>query len=215
MKRGWTILAVAVGALSLGAVVLGGVHAPAPSATSEVPADAEARDTAAPREPGASAMTATASAAGSAAAPASTLASGQRPAAMVAPVVTPIVPVVAALAPRAPVSAPPDARVPPIDPPSPDEPERAQPWEVADPGLYLAREHRLQREVDTRFVQAAAARLPQLRAAVDEMRARGAPPDDIARAEDKISHMQAVQDALKRGEPLAASAPIEAPASHP
>jgi hypothetical protein len=84
---------------------------------------------------------------------------------------------------------------------------------VADPALYRAREQRLEREADARFVQAAATRLPQLRAAVDEMRARGASPSDIARAEDKISHLQAVQDALLRGAPLAASAPIGGPAS--
>jgi hypothetical protein len=90
---------------------------------------------------------------------------------------------------------------------------------VADPALYRAREQRLQREVDDRFVQATAARLPQLRAAVDDMRARGASQADIDRAEDKIRHMQAVQDALLRGEPLAPPAsavmPGAVPASQP
>lgn len=213
MKRGWIILAVAVAALSLGIVVLSAADLPAPSAASaSASADQDARDVTARRASGAAAMAAQATAPVPAAAPAP----ASRPAAaLVGPVVKPAVPVVAALASRAPVSAKPDARVPPIDPPPSDEPERAQPWEVADPALYRAREQRLRRDVDTRFVQAAAARLPQLRAAVDEMRARGASPEDIARAEDKISHMQAVQDALLRGEPLAASAPIEAPASHP
>ncbi len=94
-----------------------------------------------------------------------------------------------------------DARVPPIDPPTP-EPAPAQPWELADPALYQAREKRLAQEMDTRFVQAAEARLPQLRAAVVEMRARRAAPADIARAEDKIRHLEAVHDALVRGEPI-------------
>ena len=112
------------------------------------------------------------------------------PASSVAPAAPPLV-----------ASAVADARVPPIDPPG-AEPAPAQPWEIADPALYKAREKRLAQETAERFVQAADARLPPLLAAVDELRARNAAPADIARAEDKIRHLQAVRDALVRGEPL-------------
>ena len=104
-----------------------------------------------------------------------------------------------------------DSRVPAIDPPTP-EPTPAQPWEIADPALYKAREKRLAQETNERFVQAADARLPPLLAAVDEMRAHNAPPADIERAEDKIRHLQAVRDALVRGEPLVHEGPPAASA---
>ncbi len=97
-----------------------------------------------------------------------------------------------------------DSRVPPIDPPEAEAPG-AQPWEVADPALYQARERRQAQEVADRFVQAAQQRLPQMRAALAQMQARGASPADIARAQDKIRHLEAVQDSLLRGE--AASMP--------
>jgi hypothetical protein len=199
MKRAWIAFAVAVPALVLGVVLL--FDAPG-SPSASFASDADAHATAVHRQTSAAAMAVQATPV-----PAPVVAASQA--------VAPPAPAVAMLSPRMPVTAPPDPRVPPIDPPSPDEPERAQPWEVADPALYRAREQRLERETEARFVQATASRLPQLRAAVDEMRARGAAPADIARAEDKIAHMQAVQDALLRGEPLAASAVIVAPAARP
>jgi len=103
--------------------------------------------------------------------------------------------------PLTPASGVVDPRVPAIDPPS-AEPPPAQPWEIADPALYKAREKRLTQEMNERFVQAADARLPPLLAAVDELRARDAPQADIDRAEDKIRHLQAVREALVKGEPL-------------
>jgi len=113
----------------------------------------------------------------------------------------PVPPAMVPTPPVVPASAAVDPRVPAIDPPAP-EPPPAQPWEIADPALYKAREKRLAQETNERFVQAADARLPPLRAAVDELRARNAPQADIDRAEDKIRHLQAVRDALVRGEPL-------------
>jgi hypothetical protein len=111
--------------------------------------------------------------------------------------------VASAAAPAAstPVVARIDPRVPAIDPPD-AEPAPAQPWEIADPALYKAREQRLVQATNERFVQAADARLPPLLAALDDLRARNASPADIARAEDKIRHLQAVRDALVRGQPL-------------
>lgn len=203
MKPGWIALIVAAPALLLGVVFLVDTRGPAPAVAAS---DPDASNAAAHREASAAAMTARPPALP----PASTASGAAAP--NVPPTPTPAV---AMLSSRAAASAPPDPRVPPIDPPSPDEPQRAQPWEVADPALYRAREQRLERETEGRFVQATAARLPQLRAAVDQMRARGAAPADIARAEDKIAHMQAVQDALLRGEPLAASAAIVAPTGSP
>lgn len=94
-----------------------------------------------------------------------------------------------------------DPRVPAIDPPEPQT-APAQPWEIADPALYKAREKRLAQETNERFVQAANARLPPMQAALDEMRARNAAATDIARAQDKMRHLQAVRDALVRGESL-------------
>ena len=114
--------------------------------------------------------------------------------------------VVAPTPPTASASAAVDPRVPAIDPPTP-EPPPAQPWEIADPALYKAREKRLAQETNDRFVQAADARLPPLNAAVVELRARNAPQADIDRAEDKIRHLQAVRDALVRGEPLVHEGP--------
>lgn len=138
----------------------------------------------------------TAAASGAAQAP-----SGARPPASVsAP------PATAAMAAAAPASAALDPRVPAIDPPG-AEPPPAQPWEIADPALYKAREKRLAQETNDRFVQAADARLPPLNAAVVELRARNAPQADIDRAEDKIRHLQAVRDALVRGEPLVHEGP--------
>jgi hypothetical protein len=130
--------------------------------------------------------------------------------------------------PTASASAAVDPRVPAIDPPTP-EPPPAQPWEIADPALYKAREKRLAQETNERFVQAADARLPPQLAAVDELRARNASQADIDRAEDKIRHLQAVRDTLVRGEPLvqdglppaalrtnsAATSPASSPASTP
>lgn len=113
----------------------------------------------------------------------------------------PAPPAVAPTPPIASASAAVDPRVPAIDPPAP-EPPPAQPWEIADPALYKAREQRLAQETNERFVQAADARLPPQLAAVDELRARNAPQADIDRAEDKIRHLQAVRDTLVRGEPL-------------
>ena len=127
---------------------------------------------------------------------ASTAPTGARMATSIPPAPAPATP-----APAAPTLPVVDPRVPAIDPPSP-EPAPAQPWEIADPALYKAREKRLAQEMNERFVQAADVRLPLWLAAVDEMRARNAPPADIARAEDKIRHLQAVRDALMRGEPL-------------
>jgi hypothetical protein len=94
-----------------------------------------------------------------------------------------------------------DPRVPAIDPPA-SEPLPAQPWEIADPALYKARERRLAQETNERFIQAADARLPHLLAALEDMKARDIAPADIKRAEDKIRHLQAVRDALVRGETL-------------
>ena len=94
-----------------------------------------------------------------------------------------------------------DPRVPAIDPPA-SEPSPAQPWEIADPALYKARERRLAQETNERFIQAADARLPRLLAALEEMKTRDIAPADIKRAEDKIRHLQAVRDALARGETL-------------
>jgi hypothetical protein len=88
-----------------------------------------------------------------------------------------------------------ERRTPPIDPPDPAAP-RAAPWELADPAAYQARESRLAREVDARFVAAAQARLGEQRAALAEAQARGASPEDLARAEDKIRHLEAAQAAL-------------------
>lgn len=204
MKPGRTALVVAATALLLGVVFLVDTRGTPPATAA---ADPDTR-TAANVDRRAASAPASAAPPGASPPSAVIVASASSPTLSTPPLPTPAV---AMLSPRTPVTAPPDARVPPIDPPSPDEPERAQPWEVADPALYRAREQRLERETESRFVQASAARLPQLRAAVDEMRARGAAPADIARAEDKIAHMQAVQDALLRGEPLAASAPIVAP----
>jgi hypothetical protein len=210
MKPAWIAWAIAVPALLVGGFVLYDATTPTPTPTA-----ASAVAEKAPDLPGADAQRDAGAGLTAAQAPVvpPTLGASQpvgpaTPAPMTAPVV-------AALSGRAAATAPPDSRVPPIDPPSADEPERAQPWEVADPALYRAREQRLEREVDTRFVQATGTRLPQLRAAVDAMRANGASASDIARAEDKIAHMQAVQDALLRGEPLAASAPIVAPSGGP
>jgi hypothetical protein len=118
----------------------------------------------------------------------------------------PAPPAVAPTPPTAPASAAVDPRVPAIDPPTP-EPPPAQPWEIAAPALYKAREKRLAQETNERFVQAADARLPPLLAAVDQLRARNAPQADIDRAEDKIRHLQAVRDALVRGEPLVHEGP--------
>jgi len=203
MRRVW-IAGALVGVALIG--TLPARRAPdAPPAADAARAEPDGRTAAAHREASAAALASAPSA------PASASIATSTPAA-VAPVEPPIAALVVAAGPTP--KAPPDARVPPIDPPPADAPERAQPWEVADPALYRARERRLARQVDDRFLQAAAARLPQLRAAVDEMRARGASQADIDRAEDKIRHLQAVQDALLRGEPLAASAPI-APASGP
>jgi len=94
-----------------------------------------------------------------------------------------------------------DPRVPAIDPPA-SEPSPAQPWEIADPVLYKARERRLAEETNERFIQAADARLPQQLAALEDMKTRGIAPADIKRAEDKIRHLQLVRDALVRGESL-------------
>jgi hypothetical protein len=96
-----------------------------------------------------------------------------------------------------------ERRAPPIDPPEPAS-ERATPWELADPALYRAREQRATRELEARFVQAAQQRLEQQRAALAEAQARGASPADLARADDKIRHLEAAQAALVEG---AASAP--------
>ena len=120
----------------------------------------------------------------------------------------------AAMTAVAPASAALDPRVPAIDPPG-AEPPPAQPWEIADPALYKAREKRLAQETNDRFVQAADARLPPLNAAVVELRARNAPQADIDRAEDKIRHLQAVRDALVRGEPLVHEGPPPPAASAP
>ncbi len=98
---------------------------------------------------------------------------------------------------------PADPCVPPIDP-AESEPTPAQPWEIADPAQYQARERRLAQEVGERYVQAADARLPRWRAALEEMRARGASPAEIERAEDKIRRLEAVREALLRGDSLAA-----------
>jgi len=188
MNRGWMAIAFAA---PLALVALVATRAPADppaAATAAVAAEPDARTPAARRE-------ASAAAAVAAVAPASAVS-------------PPAAPVVVA---QAAASAPPDPRVPPIDPPPAEPPERAQPWELADPALYQARERRRAEAVGQRFVQAAALRLPQLRAAVEEMRARGASPADIARAEDKIRHLQAVQDALLRGEPLAPAASAPGP----
>ena len=117
-------------------------------------------------------------------------------------------PATAAMTAVAPASAALDPRVPAIDPPG-AEPPPAQPWEIADPALYKAREKRLAQETNERFVQAADARLPPLNAAVVELRARNAPQADIDRAEDKIRHLQAVrgEPLVHEGAPPAASAP--------
>lgn len=98
---------------------------------------------------------------------------------------------------------PADPCVPPIDP-AESEPTPAQPWEIAAPAQYQARERRLAQEVGERYVQAADARLPRWRAALEEMRARGASPAEIERAEDKIRRLEAVREALLRGDSLAA-----------
>jgi len=87
-----------------------------------------------------------------------------------------------------------DRRAPPIDPPEPAAP-RAEPWQLADPAAYQARERRLAREVDARFAAAAQARLGEQRAALQELQARGASPQDLAQAEDKIRHLEAAQQA--------------------
>ena len=186
MKRGWVLAGVAVPAAVVGFVLAWPADRPAGAAAPS------AADAAAPAGAGAPP---TSQAVVAAAAPASVPSVPGVAAAVVA--ATPVL--VAAAASQAL-----DPRVPPIDPPAP-EPPRAEAWEVADPALYQAREKRVAQEVDARFVQAAQARLPQMRAALAELQARGAAPADIARVEDKIAHLQAVQDALLRGEPLAAS----------
>jgi len=123
------------------------------------------------------------------------------------PVFTPLVAPVAAASATGPATlaatatAVTDPRVPAIDPPA-SEPSPAQPWEIADPALYKARERRLAEETNERFIQAADVRLPHLLAAVEDMKARGVAPADIKRAEDKIRHLQDVRDALVRGESL-------------
>jgi hypothetical protein len=88
-----------------------------------------------------------------------------------------------------------ERRAPPIDPPEPAAP-RAEPWQVADPVAYQARERRLARELDARFVTAAQARLGEQRAALAQLQAQGASPQDLAQAEDKIRHLEAAQAAL-------------------
>lgn len=123
------------------------------------------------------------------------------PAAAVAPVMRPAVESLAAERLRGG-----DERAPPIDPPE-EGPPPATPWEAADPARYAAREQRMNEQVRAQFVQAAEARLPALRAAVDRMKREGLPADQIAMAEDKLRHMEAVHDAVVRGEPLGASAP--------
>ncbi len=132
----------------------------------------------------------------------------RNPAASVAaPVSAPLVRSVAAASAAAPARLAPtanaitDPRVPAIDPPD-SEPSPAQPWEIADPALYKARERRLAEETNERFIQAADARLPHQLAALEDMKRRGVAPADIKRAEDKIRHLQAVRDALARGETL-------------
>lgn len=100
-----------------------------------------------------------------------------------------------------------DRRAPPIDPPDP-QPEPPTPWELADPAQYQARQQRLDEEMKARYVQASEQRLSDLRAAIATMRAQGATPEQLARADDKVAHLQAVHDAIVRGESLAASAPM-------
>lgn len=173
---------LALGAL-LGVAVVAGVALrgdPHDSAPTPIAAQPDARASPAPAKPSPGARLTASITAPSAAAP-----------------VTP---------PVASASAAMDPRVPAIDPPTPDA-SPAQPWEIADPALYKAREKRLAQETNERFVLAADARLPPLLAAVDELRARNAPQADIDRAEDKIRHLQAVRDALVRGEPLVHEGP--------
>jgi hypothetical protein len=97
-----------------------------------------------------------------------------------------------------------DQRAPPIDAPD-AQPPAAQPWEVADPALFQAREQRMTAETHARFLQASEQRLIALNAAIDQMRRQGAPEAALARAEDKVRHLQAVHDAVARGEPLGAA----------
>lgn len=148
------------------------------------------------------ALPASAAPAPAAATSASRLAAGVSPAPVPVPAPVPAAPI----APAASTVAFVDPRVPAIDPPE-REPAPAQPWEIADPALYKAREKRLSQETNERFIQAANARLPPLLAAVDELRARNAPAADIERAQDKIRHLQAVRDALVRGESLGREVP--------
>jgi hypothetical protein len=75
-----------------------------------------------------------------------------------------------------------------------DEPPTAA--ELADPKLYQAYERRQSSKAYASYVKAVDASLPVQQAALDAAKAKGMPPEEVARAEDKIRHMQAARDQL-------------------
>lgn len=94
-----------------------------------------------------------------------------------------------------------DDRMPPLDTTSSNQPVPAPtPWELGDEQRYLAYEQREQQRVRAAYLRAADESLPQWRAAINEARARGMPAEDIAKAEEKVQRLEAMQAELKKRE---------------
>lgn len=91
-----------------------------------------------------------------------------------------------------------DDRAPPIDRPEPSVQDAGPTaWDLSDPARYQDYEAREQQRVKSAYLQASDAELPKWRAALAEARARGATPEEIAAAEEKIRRLEMTQEALR------------------
>ncbi len=95
-----------------------------------------------------------------------------------------------------------DARQPQVQRDAPRELPTAQ--ELADPAAYQRYEARQSQRLHRAYVQAADTEIPRLQQDIEQARAQGMSPEQLAEGEEKLRRIQAMRDQLQAG---GASAP--------
>lgn len=91
-------------------------------------------------------------------------------------------------------------------------PPAATPAELADPEAYQRYEARQNQRLYNAYVKAADSEIPQLQQDIERARHEGIPPEEIAKAEEKVRRIQNMRDQLQATHPdTAADAGAEKP----
>lgn len=92
-----------------------------------------------------------------------------------------------------------DNRSPPIGRSAPGE--LPTPEELDSPEGYLQYEGRQERRLKAAFVRAVSEEIPVLQQLIEEARARGLAPEQLAEGEEKLRRLQAMRDELLQNDP--------------